>query len=253
MSEEPSRTVWAIGDLHLSFGTPNKEMDLFGPEWKNHADKIKASWDSSIAADDIVLIPGDISWAMRLEEAMPDLRWIDERPGVKILIKGNHDYWWSTTSKLRQALPKSIRVIHNDAICIDNIAIGGARLWESPDINVSGIIAMKPTSAPYQAKDEEKNREIFQRELGRLEASLRQLPKEAPVKIVMTHYPPIGANLLPTQASALFEQYGVHLVVFGHLHSLRPNLGPLFGTARGVHYSLCSCDYLNFTPICIYR
>ena len=93
-------SVWAIGDPHLSFGVPHKEMDLFGPLWKNRADKIKAAWDATVAPDDIVLIPGDISWAMRIEEALPDLQWIDERPGIKILIKGNHDYWWGSISKV---------------------------------------------------------------------------------------------------------------------------------------------------------
>ncbi len=246
-------SVWAIGDLHLSFGVKNKEMDLFGPEWHNHADRVKAAWDATVAPDDIVLIPGDISWAMRLEQALPDLRWIDERPGTKILIRGNHDYWWESLSKVRAALPKSLHVIQHDAVCINGLCIGGARLWDTPEYTFNAIIDMKPMTAAPKVKEEGKDAEIFRRELGRLEASLQHLPKEAFLKIAMTHYPPIGTDLLPSSASSLFERYGVSLVVFGHLHSFKRGLPPLFGTARGVRYVLCSCDYLNFAPICVVR
>ena len=246
-----SRSIWAIGDLHLSFGTPNKEMDLFGPLWQGHTDKIKAAWDTTVAPDDIVLIPGDISWAMRLNEALPDLRWIDERPGIKILIRGNHDYWWGSARQLRAALPKTIRVIQNDAVIIDDVAVAGARLWDTPAFNFKSIIDMKATATMPKEKDIEKDEEIFRRELGRLETSLNLLPKEAAVKVAMTHFPPLGLDLMPSAVSELFERYGVSLVVFGHLHSFKKDLPPLFGTARGVRYVLCSSDYLNFSPICV--
>lgn len=249
----PDRTIFAIGDLHLSFGVPHKEMELFGPAWKNHAEKIKTAWDAAVLPQDIVLIPGDLSWGMRLNEALPDIQWLDERPGIKVLIKGNHDYWWGSISKLRAALPKTIHVIQHDVVLIDDIAIGGARLWDSKEYNFSSIIDMKPMTGAPKAKDEEKDEEIFRRELSRLEASLRLLPKDASLKIMMTHYPPIGIDLAPSSASALFEQYGVHLVVFGHLHSLKQGLPQLFGTARGVRYALCSCDYLEFAPLPIAR
>jgi predicted phosphohydrolase len=246
-------SVWVIGDLHLSFGVPNKEMDLFGPSWKNHADTVKAAWDTAVAPDDIVLIPGDISWAMRLEEALPDLAWIDERPGTKILIKGNHDYWWGSLTKVRAALPKSIRVIQHDAVDINGIAIGGTRLWETSEFHFNSIADIKPTATPPKAREEGKDEEIYRRELGRLETSLQHLPKEAALKIVMTHYPPIGIDLAPSSASSLFERYGISLVVFGHLHSFKKGLPHLFGTARGVRYVLASCDYLNFSPLCVVR
>ncbi len=246
-------SVWAIGDLHLSFGVPNKEMDLFGPLWHRHADAIKASWDALVSPEDIVLIPGDISWAMRLEDALPDLRWIDERPGTKILIRGNHDYWWGSVAKIRAALPQSLHVIQNDAVSIGSIAIAGARLWDTPEYTFNSIIDMKPTAEKGPGKEIGRDAEIFLRERGRLEASLQQLPKDAAVKIAMTHYPPIGLDLMPSSVSALLEQYGVSLAVFGHLHSFQQGLPKLFGTARGVRYALCSCDYLHFSPLCVVR
>jgi predicted phosphohydrolase len=246
-------SVWAISDPHLSFGVPHKKMDLFGPLWNNHSDTIKASWDAVVSPDDIVLIPGDISWAMHLSDALPDLNWLDERPGTKILIKGNHDYWWGSLSKVRAALPKSIRVIQHDAVNINGIAIGGARLWDTTEFTFNSIIDIRPIAATPKVQEEGKDKEIFRRELNRLEASLQHLPKDAPLKIVMTHYPPIGTNLLPSSASSLFERYGVSLAVFGHLHSIRQGLPPLFGTARGIRYALCSCDYLNFSPLCVVR
>ena len=248
MSTRTSMSIWAIGDLHLSFGTEHKEMSVFGPAWERHVDLLEASWDSSVAPNDLVLIPGDISWAMRLEEAIPDLEWIDKRPGVKVIIKGNHDYWWGSISKVRKALPPSIHALQHDVFCLNSIAIGGTRLWDSPDVDCRELIAMKEGVgiAPPEKKDEE---EIFRRELNRLELSLRLIPKDAAIKIAMTHFPPIGPSLAPTMASALFEQYGVQIVAFGHLHSFKEGLGPLFGTARGVRYVLCSGDYLRFAPI----
>ncbi len=136
--------IWALSDLHLSFGVPNKTMDPFGPDWKDHAAKIKTSWDGQVSPEDLVLIPGDISWAMRLAEAMPDLQWIHERPGTKVIIKGNHDYWWGSLKKVREALPRSIHAIQNDAICFGDIAIGGAKLTDSPEYTFDQIIECKP-------------------------------------------------------------------------------------------------------------
>ena len=243
------RTIWAISDLHLSFGTPNKKMDLFGPDWKDHDRKMQQAWDSSVAPDDIVLIPGDLSWAMRLDDAMIDLQWVAQRPGIKVLIRGNHDYWWSSPSKIRKNLPDKIFIIQNDSLCLDGVAIGGTRLWDSPEFSFTDIIDIKPSLSSIEPCEEIKDEEIFHRELHRLELSLQAIPQEAPLKIALTHYPPIGTALAPTQASALFEKYHIDLVVFGHLHSLKKNLPPLFGSARGVRYILSSCDYLNFVPL----
>jgi len=239
--------VWAIADLHLSFGCQGKEMDIFGPEWKAHYEKIALSWDESVAKEDLVLLAGDISWAMYPEEARKDLEWIEKRPGLKVMIRGNHDYWWQSASKVRKILPPSIRALSNDAINFEHVAICGTRLWDSPEYSFGSYVNQKETLGVLKMKeaaspDDEK---IFQREIGRLKLSLEAMNKEASIKICMTHYPPIGATLEDSTVSKLLEQYGVTYCIFGHLHSLKSNL-KLFGEKNGISYLLTSCDYLDF-------
>jgi len=242
--------VWAIGDLHLSFGTPDKEMDIFGPEWKAHHEKIQSSWDSLITEEDLVLIPGDISWAMREEEAIPDLEWIHKRPGTKVMIKGNHDYWWGSATKVRKILPKSIHIISNDAFLFQDIAVGGARLWDSPQYNFSQYIEKK--EAPKKMKEElfslDENNRIFEREAHRLLLSVTAMNKDARVKIVMTHYPPISADLQDSVISQILANEHIDHVVFGHLHSLKKGQ-KLFGKKGNVSYHLVSADWLDFVPV----
>lgn len=243
-------SIWAIGDLHLAQGTPNKAMSLLLPSWHEYQERIKEAWDTTVKEGDIVLLPGDISWAMRLEEALPDIDFLAKRPGIKVLIRGNHDYWWDTASKVRKALPKDMYIIHNDSVTIGSIAIAGARLWESSEYSFSSIIDFKENLKAKQKElnSDEENEKIFRRELLRLESSLQLLPKNAPIKIAMTHFPPIGLDLAPSQTSSLLESYGVQYCIFGHLHSLKPSLKELFGMARGVEYILTSADWLNFAP-----
>lgn len=124
--------IYAISDLHLS-NSCDKPMDVFGGHWENYVSKIKENWKAKVAEDDLVLIAGDISWAMKLEEATSDLEWIDELPGKKIIIKGNHEYWWKSISAVRELLPESIMAIQNDAIKIDNYVICGTRGWNVPE------------------------------------------------------------------------------------------------------------------------
>ena len=240
--------IWAIADLHLSLGVPNKTMDLFGPEWTNHAQKIAQTWDEKITTGDLVLVPGDISWAMRLDEARPDLEWLEERPGTKVLIRGNHDYWWGSKNKVKKALPPSIHIIQNDSIVINGIGITGTRLWDSPEYDFNEVIDFKPSKAPPKPYSE-KDREIFTRELKRLEMGLKTLSSNTNLRIAMTHFPPIGLDLSPSACSQLLEHYGISFCLFGHLHSLKQT--HLFGTARGIKYELVSCDYLNFAPLLI--
>jgi uncharacterized protein len=246
--------IWVIGDLHLSFGCPGKEMDVFGPKWNKHHEKIRENWDKLITPDDLVLIPGDISWAMHMEQALADLEWIDKRPGTKVMIKGNHDFWWHSASKVRKALPKSIHIISNDAFVWNEVAIGGTRLWDSSEYNFMSCIDIQQGKAKAMEefipdeKVKEENEKIFQRELLRLEMSLKGLNKNAKLKIAMTHYPPIGLDLKDSKASKIFENAGVKHVVFGHLHSIKDGL-KLFGEKNGIEYHLTSCDFLNFLPI----
>jgi uncharacterized protein len=244
--------IWAIADLHLSFGVPNKEMNVFGSQWKGYTEKIERHWRSSIMPEDLVLIPGDISWAMHLEEVLPDLEWIDRLPGTKVLIKGNHDYWWSSLSKIKRVLPPSCHLVQNNSWSWKEISIAGTRLWDVPGLNFNDVIDFKEdgSNRALLARDETaESQKIYQRELGRLETSLRGMNPLAKKRIVMTHYPPIGPELQESEASRLMEKYKVDICVFGHLHNVKRGLS-IFGTRRGVTYYLTACDYLeDFKPL----
>jgi predicted phosphohydrolase len=251
--------IWAIGDLHLSFGVENKSMDVFGPQWKNHAEAIASHWKALIHPDDLVLIPGDISWALTLEEAALDLQWIDALPGTKVMIKGNHDYWWGSLKKLSQVLPPSIHLIQNNAFHWKSASIGGARLWDTPEYRFGQYIDFREnprtakTSLPNDTEaliQQELNQKIFDREIERLKLSVKMMDPKAQLRLVMTHYPPIGADLERSRASQILEENNIHICVFGHLHNLKPNLS-LFGEKRGVRYILASADYIQFRPILI--
>ncbi|MBA3816463.1 MAG: metallophosphoesterase [Parachlamydiaceae bacterium] len=245
-------SIWALADLHLSFGIPDKKMDVFGDSWKDHPEKIRSHWLKNITADDLVLIPGDISWAMTAEEAKVDLEWIDALPGTKVMLKGNHDFWWSSLSKVEKILPPSIHVIQNNVFRWNNVAIAGTRLWDTPEYSFQQFINFvnNPRANKLIAveNDQGEMEKIFLRELARLELSLKCLPRDASMRIAMTHYPPIGANLTPSRVSALLEKYKISFCAFGHLHNVKQEL-PMFGIKNGVRYTLVSCDYVNFEPI----
>ena len=244
--------IWAIADLHLSFGVPNKGMDVFGPQWVGYTDRIEQEWRAVISSDDLVLIAGDISWAMHPEDAKPDLEWIGNMPGTKVLIKGNHDYWSSSLSKLKPILPSSCHLIQNNSFTWNDVTVAGARLWDAPDLSFKEIIDFKQhdcVKALTQNDDTPDSSTVYQRELGRLEASLKSMNPKAKHRIAMTHYPPIGVKFQETEASRLLEKYRVDICVFGHLHNVKPGL-QLFGPHHGVHYYLTACDYLpGFKPI----
>lgn len=246
--------IWTIGDLHLSFGVQNKSMEIFGPHWASHAEKIGANWKSTIHKEDLVLIPGDLSWALKLDEVVPDLQWVDDLPGTKVMIKGNHDYWWGSLNKIAAVLPPSIHLIQNNAFHWKEATIGGARLWDTPEYSFSEWIEFRENPKAKEREElvqEELEQKIFERELQRLKMSLDLLNPEAKLRIAMTHYPPVGADLKPSRAGQILEQHKIDVCVFGHLHNLKADLPPLFGEARGVRYVLASCDYIHFMPIAI--
>jgi predicted phosphohydrolase len=244
--------IWAIADLHLSFGVPDKAMDVFGPRWSNHAQQIETHWKAVIHPEDLVLIAGDISWAMKPQDAIPDLQWIDKLPGTKVIIRGNHDYWWGSLSKVKSILPPSIHAIQNDAFNWQDVSIAGARLWDTAEYRMGDITEYveNPRARKMDESQEspEEAERIYDRELGRLELSLKSLKKDAPLKIVMTHYPPLGNPMQSSRVSELLKKYGVSICVFGHLHNIREGL-ELFGVFDQVQYVLTSCDYLHYKPI----
>lgn len=221
-------------------------MDIFGKEWLNHTERVAANWKEQIGPDDLVLLAGDISWAKRTEDAIPDLAWIDALPGKKVMIRGNHDYWWPSYSKLLSLPFRTIQYIHNNALLVDQVAIGGSRLWDNDAIDISDYFHVAPSAWAEQPSTEE-NEKVYQRELYRLEESLKKMNPNAALKIAMVHYPPVGPDLKSTPASDLFEKYKVDICVFGHLHGLAKPIS--YGTARGVAYYLTACDHLQCAPL----
>jgi predicted phosphohydrolase len=227
--------IWALSDLHLCLGTPSKSMEIFGPCWKNYVENIQNKWIETVKEQDLVLIAGDISWAMKPEIAKIDLDWIHKLPGTKLMIKGNHDYWWGSATKVRAILPPSIHILSNDSFNWEGVSIAGARLWDTSEYRFPEVEVV--------CSDEDEA--IYNRELQRLESSLKTMTGS--VKLAMTHYPPIGPCGQPSRASKLLEQYGVSICIFGHLHALEPGK-PYFLPVGSIQYLLTSCDYLNFEP-----
>lgn len=223
--------VYAISDLHLP-GGDKKPMDIFGEHWINHFKRIEEDWLARVNACDIVLLPGDISWAMQLEQAMQDLLALGSLPGHKVLLRGNHDYWWSSITRLRNALPDGMYALQNDSLRLGTAIICGTRGWLCPE------------GGTLSSEDER----VYRRELQRLELSLQHAAKRQEAEtwtIAMLHYPPITENTRDTEVTALLEAYGVRDVVYGHLHGA--GLQNAFtGEHRGVRYHQVSCDGLGF-------
>ena len=222
--------IFAISDLHISTNT-NKPMDVFGGNWVNYLDKIFEDWNSKVTDDDVVLIGGDISWAMNICDAKLDLSLLENLKGTKVLIKGNHDYWWSGIGKVRDILPKNFYALQNDAIKLDGKVICGSRLWSvpgSPDFN-------------------EDDKKIYLREAERLKLSLKQaneLKEEGDKLIALVHFPPFNVKREDSLFTKIFEENGVDVVVYGHLHGKNVRADKLV-IKNGVKYYLTSCDQVD--------
>lgn len=256
--------VFAIGDLHLSHRA-GKPMDVFGEQWRGHADRIAGNWRERVSQADLVLVPGDISWAMRIEEAEEDLAWLDRLPGRKVILKGNHDYWWPSISRLRRRLEgTSIAALQYDSLRVGPVAVAGTRLWSLPGaegLPPDPLEAIPGERLPdagdgLSAGPGKENRsheeKIFRREIGRLEQSLKSLDPEAGMRIAMTHFPPTNEWGVETVATRILEKYGVRICVFGHLHNLPLARGRTWDFVRnGVRYVLASCDAVQFSPYLI--
>lgn len=243
--------IWAIADLHLCFGAPQKSMEAFGKAWSDYANRIEKNWKKVIQADDLILIAGDITWAMKLEEAMKDLEWIDALPGTKVLLKGNHDYWWPSNKKLLESLPPSIHFVNNNTYTINDVTIGGCRLWDTSEYSFADYITfIESPLVKEKTLDPNEIERIYNRDLERLRLSLTQLDPKASYRIAMTHYPPIGADLKSSRASAILEEFNINVCVFGHLHNVKKVEG-LFGEKNGILYLYTAADYLNFEPMLV--
>ena len=223
--------LYAIGDLHLSLGC-DKPMDVFGGRWLNYVDKLAEGF-SALASDDVTVLCGDLSWGMSLEQAREDFMFIDRLPGRKIILKGNHDYWWSTASKAMRFFEENgistIDILHNNCFYYGDTALCGTRGW----------FYEEERSASHDKK-------IMLREIGRLETSLKAAGEKS--KIVFLHYPPKFLNYECPEILELLVKYGVSECCYGHIHG-KGCPAAFQGVKNGVSFRLVSADYLMFKPI----
>lgn len=225
--------IYTIGDLHLSFQT-DKPMNIFGNNWENHAEKIKHNWINKVNNEDTVILPGDFSWGMNLEDSVEDFKFLNNLPGKKILLKGNHDYWWTTVSKMNKFLKdnnfENIYFLQNDSYLVENIIITGTRGW----INTNS----------------EENYKIQRRECERLKLSIEDgikkfgLDKEI---ITFFHYPPFYKEEVPDEINyiKILDIYNIKECYYAHLHS-DSHKEAIEGIINEINYSLVSSDYLEF-------
>jgi predicted phosphohydrolase len=229
--------IYAISDLHLSFSS-DKPMSVFGAGWENHFENIKKDWIAKVKEEDIVLIAGDISWAMKLSDAETDLKAIATLPGRKVLIRGNHDFWWSGIGKVRQSAPdNSFYFLNIDACKIDDFVFVGSRGWACPG------------SPDYSEQD----KKLYLREAERFKlafAEAEKLKKDGDKVIALIHYPPFTQKKEDTLFSQLFEEKKVDKVVFGHIHG--NTFFPFKTEKNGVEYLLTSCDKTEFVLTKVY-
>jgi len=224
--------IFAIADLHLA-QSRHKPMDIFGEHWINHVQRLKDNWLEVVKDRDLVIVAGDISWAMQLSEALPDLQWLAELPGTKVLIRGNHDYWWSSIGKVRVALPDSIHALQNDHFTWEEWAICGTRGWICPG---------------DEGFDNDQDQKIYLREVERLRMSLNCAARANAEQIIgAVHFPPFNRSNQPSSFSELLEEYGVKKSVFGHIHD--SGRDQIFqGLRNGVEYHFVAADGLDFKP-----
>ena len=222
--------IWAIADLHLSFNE-NKPMDIFGDNWKNHEDKIKQDWLEKVSDNDLVLLPGDFSWSMYLEDTIADFEYLSNLPGRKLLLKGNHDYWWATVTKMRKFLDKNnfsnIDFLHNNSYEYDGFIIAGTKGW-----------------ALYGEEADEK---LIQREMIRLELSITDGIKKYGAEkeiIVCMHYPPTTQNG-EMEFINIMKKYNIKCCLYGHLHS-HAIKDAVEGNIEGINLKLVSADGVDF-------
>ena len=222
--------VYAISDLHISVNN-EKPMDVFGGNWVGYLDKIFADWNEKVTDEDLVLIGGDISWAMKIEDAEKDLQLLKDLRGKKIFIKGNHDYWWSGIGKVRYIMPENCFALQNDSIKIGNVVVCGSRCW----------------SVPGSPDFKEQDMKLYLRETERLKLSLKQaqsLRQEGDKLVALVHYPPFNVKREPSNFTQLFEDNKVDCVVYGHLHGKNVRSDKVL-VKNDIKYYLTSCDQVD--------
>ena len=221
--------LYAIGDTHLSFGT-DKPMDVFGSGWADHVERLRRGFEV-VEPEDTVVLCGDLSWGMSLAEAREDFAFLNALPGQKVILKGNHDYWWTTAAKMERFFRENgfdtFSLLHNNCGFYGDVALCGTRGWF------------------YEEDRGEHSAKIFNRELLRLEASLKAGGDRE--KLCFLHYPPVYQGYRCREIMDLLERYGVTRCCYGHLHGGSHRLA-VCGPVGGVDYQLVSADYLGFCP-----
>lgn len=228
--------IYAISDLHLALSV-DKPMDVFGARWANYMDRLEESWRSTVGENDHVLIPGDISWATYLDQAYEDFRFIDGLPGKKIISKGNHDYWWTTKSKLDKFISENgfstISFMHNNSYTFEGASVCGTRGWNMPGED------------GYSTEDAK----IYQRELQRLELSLKDARvDEGGRLIVAMHFPAFNSKGVFSGFLDIMQRYNVKLCIYGHLHG-DAHKNAVEGRVKGIEFRLVAADYISFKPV----
>lgn len=223
-------SLFAIADTHLSLGT-DKPMDIF-KGWSGYVDKLRENWESTVTDSDTVVIAGDISWGMSLEGALDDFRFIDSLPGQKIILKGNHDYWWTTMRKMETFLNENemntIRFLHNSTITVGDFAVCGSRGW-------------------FFDAEESADNKVLLREAGRLRTSINLAKETGLEPVVFLHYPPITQNMVCEEIYNVLLETGIKRCYYGHLHG--PSMTRSINSVRdGIEFALISCDFLAFAP-----
>ena len=224
-------SLFVIGDTHLSLST-DKPMDIFGG-WKNYMQRLEENWRSVVQPQDTVIIPGDVSWGMSLEQAKEDFLFLHRRPGKKILMKGNHDYWWTTRAKMESFLEEngldSLSILHNNAVSVEGLSLCGSRGW-------------------MFEQGQEHDKKIINRESGRIRASLQDAQRFGEQeKVLFLHYPPVFMQDSIPEFFEVMNQYGVRRCYYGHIHSQGCRFA-FQGEWCGVQLEMVSADYLRFMP-----
>ena len=227
-------SLFAIADPHLSLGT-DKPMDVFSG-WNDYVPRLKENWERLITPDDTVVVGGDISWAMRLEECYEDFSFLHALPGQKIFLKGNHDYWWQTKKKIDDYLAAngfdSIKILFNNAYEVGDFAVCGTRGW-------------------YYDKEGEHDIKVINREIGRLKTSYAAALATGKRPIVFLHYPPVYGDVECEEIMNTLLELGVKNCYYGHLHGERTHKNAVQGNYKGIDFHLISCDYTRFVPVLV--
>lgn len=240
-------TIWAISDLHLSTSGA-KPMEVFGGRWEKHAERMAAAWDAQVGQDDIVLSPGDFSWAMKPQEAAGDFAWLAQRPGWKVLVKGNHDYWWpSSRTKMAQLLPPRTVTLKKNGAVVQGVGFFGARGGDFAPLTRYGD-QRKPEEIEAWLAREDDELKASLADLERLEGGMRSA-----LRLCLFHYPPIPPGRKASRFTPLIAAAGAAHCVYGHLHGQEVGPARVEGLIDGVQYRCASCDLVGFAPVEIAR